>query len=147
MSVEGPPRRAVLLAVAALAPAASAAEADAALEAAERAVTGGTVPEEGGIVLRLPALAETGAQVPVAVAVESPTTAEGHVVSIHLFATRNPTPGIASFHLSPALARAEVQTRIRLAEDQRVVALAVLSDGRVRRAAAETRVATGGCLG
>jgi hypothetical protein len=40
-----------------------------------------------------------------------------------------------------------VQTRIRLAEDQRVVALAVMSDGRVRRAAAATRVATGGCLG
>lgn len=42
-------------------------------------MTGGAVPEEGGIALRLPALAENGAQVPVAVAVERPMAAEGHV--------------------------------------------------------------------
>jgi sulfur-oxidizing protein SoxY len=39
-----------------------------------------------------------------------------------------------------------VQTRIRLAEDQRLVVLAQMSDGRVLRAAAEVRVTTGGCL-
>jgi sulfur-oxidizing protein SoxY len=139
-------RRAVLLALCAM-PAGRARAQDGALEAAIRAVTGGAAAEEGGIALRLPGLAETGAQVPVTVVVDSPMTPEEHVVAIHLFATRNPTPGVASFHLSPALARAEVQTRMRLAEDQAVVAVAVLSDGRVRRAAAETRVATGGCLG
>jgi sulfur-oxidizing protein SoxY len=137
-------RRALLLALVALP---AAARADAALEAAMREAVGPTEPEEGGMALRLPALAENGAQVPLTVTVDSPMTAEQHVVSIHVFATRNPTPGVASFHLSPALARAEVQTRIRLAEDQQVVALAVLSDGRVLRAAAETRVAVGGCLG
>lgn len=137
-------RRALLLALVALP---GAARAVPALEAAMREVAGAAEPEEGGMALRLPALAENGAQVPLAVTVESPMTPEEHVVSIHLFATRNPTPWVASFHLSPALGRAEVQTRIRLAEDQQVVALAVLSDGRVRRAAAGTRVATGGCLG
>ncbi|WP_135467404.1 thiosulfate oxidation carrier protein SoxY [Crenalkalicoccus roseus] len=137
-------RRALLLALVALP---AAARADAALEAAMREAVGPAEPEEGGMALRLPALAENGAQVPLTVTVDSPMTAEQHVVSIHLFATRNPTPGVASFHLSPALARAEVQTRIRLAEDQQVVALAVLSDGRVLRATAETRVAVGGCLG
>jgi sulfur-oxidizing protein SoxY len=142
------PRRAALLLTAAPAAAAAAGSAEApAVEAAIREVTGAAPVEEGGIALRLPALAENGAQVPLAVVVDSPMTPESHVVSIHLFATRNPTPSVARFHLSPALARAEVQTRIRLAEDQRVVALAVMSDGRVRRAAAETRVATGGCLG
>ena len=55
-------------------------------------------------------------------------------------------PGVASFRLTPLLARAEVQTRIRLAEDQRVVRRWRSQDGRVRRAAAETRVTTGGCL-
>ena len=103
--------------------------------------------EDGGpIALRLPAVAENGGQVPLTVSVESPMTEADHVTAIHVFATRNPTPGVASFHLSPALGRAEVQTRIRLAEDQRVVALARLSDGRVLRAAAEARVVTGGCL-
>ena len=69
-----------------------------------------------------------------------------HVAAIHVFATRNPTPGVASFRLSPALARAEVQTRIRLAEEQRIVLLAQMNDGRGRRATAEIRVTTGGCL-
>lgn len=137
-------RRSLLLTLAAL-PAGAAAPP--ALEAAIRDLVGEARMEEGGMALRLPATAENGGQVPVTVSVESPMTAADHVVRIHLLATRNPTPGIASFHLSPALARAEVQTRIRLAEDQQVVALAVLSDGRVRRMAAETRVATGGCIG
>lgn len=141
------PRRAVLLGLVALPAGAALAQDAASMQAAIAAIAGGRAVEEGGMALRLPALAENGAQVPLAVTVESPMTAADHVVAIHLFATRNPTPGLASFHLSPALARAEVQTRIRLAEDQQVVAIAVLSDGRVRRAAAETRVATGGCLG
>lgn len=137
-------RRALLLAIVALP---AAAQGDTALEAAIRNAIGAAPVEEAGIVLRLPAIAENGAQVPVSVSVDSPMTPESHVVSIHLFATRNPTPSLARFHLSPALARADVQTRIRLAEDQLVVALAVMSDGTVRRVAAATRVATGGCLG
>lgn len=142
------PRRAALgaaLCLVALPLCALAADEDA-LAAAMRDAVGDATPVEGSIELRLPAVAENGAQVPLTVSVESPMTAADHVVSVHLFATRNPTPGIATFHLSPALGRAEVQTRIRLAEDQRVVALAQLSDGRVLRAAAETRVATGGCI-
>jgi sulfur-oxidizing protein SoxY len=123
---------------------------DEALAAAIREAVGeaaAEAAEEGGIVLRVPAVAENGAVVPLAVVVESPMTAADHVGAIHVFATRNPTPGIASFHLTPALGRAEVQTRIRLAEDQRIVVLARHADGRVRRAAAEVRVSVSGCLG
>ncbi|MFZ4410346.1 MAG: thiosulfate oxidation carrier protein SoxY [Paracraurococcus sp.] len=137
-------RRRLLLTLAMLPAGAAAAPA---LEAAQRALVGDAAIEAGGMVLRLPALAEHGGQVPVTVTVESPMTAADHVTHIHLLATRNPTPGLVSFTLSPALSRAEVQTRIRLAEDQQVVALAVLADGRVRRAVAETRVVTGGCIG
>jgi sulfur-oxidizing protein SoxY len=117
-----------------------------ALAAAIRAQVGDATPEEGGIALRVPAVAENGGQVPVTVVVDSPQTAADHVAAIHLFATRNPTPGVASFHLTPLLPRAEVQTRIRLAEDQRIVAVAQLSNGRVLRSTAEIRVTTGGCL-
>lgn len=148
MTAASATRRALLLGLVALpAGAALAQSASAEVEAAIVAVTGGRPVEETGLALRLPPQAENGGQVPVGIVVESPMTPEDHVVAIHLFATRNPTPGVASFHLSPALGRAEVQTRIRLAEDQQVVAIAVLSDGRIRRTAAETRVATGGCLG
>ena len=145
--MDGTGRRGLLLGFVALPAGIAWAQEAPGLEAAMQGVIAGRPVEEAGIALRLPTQAENGGQVPLTVAVESPMTAADHVVSIHVFATRNPTPGVAVFHLSPALGRAEVQTRIRLAEDQRVVALAVLNDGRIRRAAAETRVATGGCLG
>jgi sulfur-oxidizing protein SoxY len=116
------------------------------LDAAIREQVGDARIEDGGITLRAPVVAENGGQVPVTVLVDSPQTAAQHVSAIHLFATRNPTPGVASFRLTPLLARAEVQTRIRLSEEQRVIALAQMSDGSVRRAVAEVRVTMGGCL-
>jgi len=119
---------------------------EAELEAAIRELVGDAMIQDGGVRLSLPAIAENGAQVPLTVAADSPMTPADHVTAIHLLATRNPTPGIASFRLSPALARAEVQTRIRIAEEQAVIALAVHADGRVVRAAASLKVTTGGCL-
>lgn len=117
-----------------------------ALAGAIREQVGDGQPLDAGIVLRAPATAENGGQVPLTILVESPQTLAEHVTAIHVFATRNPTPGVASFRLTPGLARAEVQTRIRLAENQSVIVLAQMSDGRLRRATAEIRVATGGCL-
>ena len=125
-------------------PCLAAAESD--VQAAIRAAAGDTEPQDGGIVLSLPARAENGAQVPVTVLVDSPQTAELHAQAITLIATRNPTPGVASFRLSPSLARAELQARVRLAEDQTLIAIARMSDGTVRRATAEARVVAGGCV-
>jgi sulfur-oxidizing protein SoxY len=130
----------------ALLPAGATAATDDALAAAIRDAVGDAAITDGGIALRAPATAENGGQVPITVLVDSPMTAGDHVTAIHVFATANPTPGVASFRLTPLLARAEVQTRIRLAEAQRVIVLAQTNDGRVRRAVAEVRVTTGGCL-
>lgn len=116
------------------------------LTAAIRALVGDAPIVDGGVTLRLPEVAENGAQVPLSVLVDSPMNATDYVTAIHILATRNPTPGIASFYLSPVLARAEAQTRIRIAEAQEVIALAVHADGRVRRAVVALRVTTGGCL-
>ena len=102
--------------------------------------------EEGGITLDVPRQAENGAQVPITIHVDSPMTAEDHVTAIHVVATANPTPGIGTFLLSPMLGRAEVATRIRLAEAQEILVLAELSDGRVLQAAAEVSVSLGGCV-
>ena len=117
-----------------------------AMQAAVLRFTGGAQLRTGRISLDISPLVENGNTVPLSVLVDSPMTAADHVAAIHVLATRNPTPGVATFRLTPLLARAEVQTRIRLAEDQRVIVLAQHSDGRVRRAVAEVRVTTGGCL-
>jgi sulfur-oxidizing protein SoxY len=130
----------------ALLPAGAAASTDDALAAAIRDAVGDAPITDGGVVLRAPVTAENGGQVPIAILAESPMTAADHVTAIHVFATANPTPGVASFRLTRMLARAEVQTRIRLAEAQRIIVLAQHSDGRVKRATAEVRVTTGGCL-
>ncbi|MCC7428878.1 MAG: hypothetical protein IT557_18450 [Alphaproteobacteria bacterium] len=56
----------------------------------------------GGLALRLPGIAENGAQVPLTVTAKGALSAGRHVKAIHHFATRNPTPGIASYSFSPA---------------------------------------------
>jgi len=119
---------------------------EAALASAIREAIGDSVPQDGGIELRVPAVAENGAQVPLSILVDSAMTEADHVRAIHVFAPRNPTPGVASFHLFAGLARAEVQTRIRVAEEQAILVLAVHADGSIRRAAAALKVTRGGCL-
>ncbi|MBI5132715.1 MAG: sulfur oxidation protein SoxY [Rhodopseudomonas palustris] len=116
------------------------------VDAAIRDLIGNATPRDGGISLQVPETAENGAVVPVTVVVDSPMTAEHHVRAIHLIATRNPTPGIASFRLSPASGKAEVAMRIRLAEKQTLLVFAEHSDGTVNRAAVEIKVSVGGCL-
>jgi sulfur-oxidizing protein SoxY len=118
---------------------------DAEVAAALEAVLAGRSPLEAGLEIEVPALAENGGQVPVTIRADSPMTAADHVTAIHLIATQNPTPGIGTFRLSPRLARADVFTRIRLAEGQRLWVLAELSNGTVLSAAAEVAVTTGGC--
>ena len=113
--------------------------------AAIRAVVGDREVVDGGIDLDLPAEAQNGGSVPMTVVVESPMTQDDHVRSIHVFATQNPSPYIADFTLTPASGRAEVSTRIRLADDQEVIVLAELSDGRLLRASADVAVTVGGC--
>jgi sulfur-oxidizing protein SoxY len=129
----------------ALAPAARAVIPDDVAAAIRRRV-GDVDALEGGFVFDLPENIENGAFVPFSVEVDSPMTPDDHVVAVHLFATRNPTPEIASFVFTPRSGRAAVQSRLRLAEDQTVLAYAVFSDGRVRRAAAAAEVAIGGCV-
>jgi len=116
------------------------------VDAAIRELIGNAAPRDGGIVLQVPESAENGAVVPVTVIVDSPMTAERHVRAIHLVATKNPTPGIATFKLSPASGKAQISMRIRLAEKQTLLVFAEHSDGTVHRAAADIKVSVGGCL-
>lgn len=134
-----PARRAVLLSLLAL-PVAAAAETDA-LRAALEEVLRGRTAEEGGIEIAAPRLAENGQQVPITIRVP-----DAEARAIHVLAPGNPTPGVATFRFHQGIARAEVQTRIRLAEGQRVLVLAELADGTLRQAAVEIGVTTGGCL-
>jgi len=99
------------------------------LATALRETFGETEIRRGRVKLDIALIAEDGTIVPTTIAVDSPMTEIDHVQEIHLFAERNPLPRVAAFHLGPHNGRAQVSTRIRLAEAQRVVAVARMNDG------------------
>lgn len=108
-------------------------------------LTAGATPVEGKVTLELPEIAENGNFVPLTVSVESPMTTEDHVTAIHILSTANPVARVASFHLSPRNGVAKVQSRMRLAKTQDVIALVQLSNGLMAIATAAVKVTIGGC--
>ncbi|MDP3321098.1 MAG: thiosulfate oxidation carrier protein SoxY [Bosea sp. (in: a-proteobacteria)] len=109
-------------------------------------VTEGAVPERARIRLEIPALAENGNSVDTRIVVDSPMTEADHVRWIHLIAEKNPFPDMARFHLGPRAGRAEVATTLRIAQSQKVVALASLSDGRFVMTDADIVVTLSACI-
>ena len=111
-----------------------------------RDLVGASPLREGGIRLTIPELADTGHSVPVTIDVDSPMTANDFVKSIHLIAPRNPRPLAASVFLSALSGRASFATRMRLAGEQEVVAIAKLSDGSHCLARAKVVVTVSSCI-
>jgi len=101
----------------------------ASLAAAIHQVAGEAAIKPGKIKLSIPPLVENGNAVAITVSVDSPMTAAEHVKSIHVFTEKNPQPNVISAKLGPRAGKAEVSTRIRLADTQQVVAICELSDG------------------
>lgn len=99
----------------------------------------------GRVTLMIPPLVENGNLVTMKVSVESPMTKADYVQAIHIVAEGNPLPNVVSFYLSPRAGRAEVTTRIRLGDSQRVRAIAQMSDGSFWQGDAETLVTLAAC--
>jgi sulfur-oxidizing protein SoxY len=115
------------------------------LAGAIREVVGGAVVHTGKVKLEVPPLVENGNTVPVTVSVASPMTEAEHVKSIHIFNEKNPQPNVGNFHLGPRAGRAQISTRIRLADSQKVVVVAKLSDGSFWSTTAEVVVTLAAC--
>jgi sulfur-oxidizing protein SoxY len=115
------------------------------LAAAIRQVVGAATVQPGKVRLEVPPLVENGNTVPMTVSVVSPMTPEDHVKSIHVFNEKNPQPNIGHFHLGPASGRAQISTRIRLADSQKVVAIAAMSDGSFWSASVDVVVTLAAC--
>lgn len=102
--------------------------------------TGGAEAGTGDITLTAPEIAENGNTVPVSV------NAPG-AVAIAVFATGNPTPGVAVFNFGPLAGSQSASTRMRLAGTQDVVAIAKMADGSYIKASSTVKVTIGGCGG
>jgi sulfur-oxidizing protein SoxY len=94
-----------------------------------RQIAGGAEVKTGKVKLDLPPLVENGNSVAVTVSVDSPMTAENHVKAIHVVTEKNPQPNVISVKLGPRSGKPDIQTRIRLADTQSVIAICELSDG------------------
>ncbi|MBW7972616.1 SoxY-related AACIE arm protein [Bradyrhizobium sp. BR 10289] len=115
------------------------------LNTAIRNVVGEAQIRTGKVKLDIPPLVENGNTVPMTVSVASPMMASDYVKSIHVFNEKNPQPNIGNFYLTPSSGRAQVSTRVRLADTQKVVAIARLSDDTFWQVAAEIVVTLAAC--
>ena len=115
------------------------------LATAIRNVVGKAAIHTGKVRLDIPPLVENGNTVPMTVSVANPMTADDYVKSIHVFNEKNPQPNIGNFHLGPHAGRAQISTRIRLADSQKVLAVARLSDDTFWSATVDVVVTLAAC--
>ena len=85
--------------------------------------------QEGRVKVTVPPISENGFSVPMTVEVESPMSDEDFVKRIGVYAEKNPLPNVANFDFGPQAGLAKVSTRIRMADSQRIIAVAEMSDG------------------
>lgn len=98
------------------------------------------------VTLTTPMLADNGSLVPLGVHVQSPMTEHDHVTHLYLLSQRNPVTRMAVFQLGPWNGQAEINTRVRLAGSQAVVALARLSSGEFRFGQIDIIVTESACV-
>ena len=108
-------------------------------------ITDGAAIKDGKVTLTIPPLVENGNLVVLKVGVDSPMTANDYVKTIHVIAEANPSPNIFTVYLTPRSGTANVTTRVRLADSQRVWAIAQMSNGSFWRGSAETLVTLSAC--
>jgi sulfur-oxidizing protein SoxY len=94
----------------------------------------------------VPPLIENGNTVPLTVSVESPMTEADHVKTIHVFNEKNPQPHVFNASLGPRNGRAVVGTRIKLADTQKIVGIAEMSNGEFWTASANVIVTIAACI-
>jgi sulfur-oxidizing protein SoxY len=117
-----------------------------AMAAAIKEVVGAGTIREGKVKLELPPLVENGNTVPLTVSVESPMTPADHVKAIHVFNEKNPQPHVFSARLGPQNGKAVITTRIKLADSQKIIALAETSTGQFFSASADVIVTLAACI-
>ncbi len=100
----------------------------------------------GRVNVKLPALAENGNSVRMQITVDSPMSDADHVIAVQVFAEANPLPDIVRFELGPLAGSAEIETRIRVAAEQHITAVAEMSDGSLWSGSAHIIVTEAACL-
>jgi sulfur-oxidizing protein SoxY len=111
-----------------------------------RQVVGEAGVKPGKVKLDIPPLVENGNTVQYTVTVDSPMSATNYVKAIHVFNEKNPQPNVISVHLGPRAGRASFTSRARLADSEKIVAIAELSDGSFWSDTVEVVVTVAACV-
>ncbi len=127
-----------------MAPGSTVAKKPEAMEAIEKIIGANSV-RDGRVNLVIPPLVESGNLVVIKLSIESPMTANNYVKAVHVISEANPFPNIFTAYFTPRSGRAELTTRVRLADSQRVWAIAQMSDGSFWRGYADTLVTLSAC--
>lgn len=98
--------------------------------------------ESDAVAINAPAIAESGANVPLEIMVDIDAA---NLKAIHGFVDRNPLPHIFSIGLGPLSSQNYFTTRIRIAETAPIRVVAETNDGQYLLGSAVTRVTVGGC--
>jgi sulfur-oxidizing protein SoxY len=106
----------------------------------------GRTPRWERLRLELPALADNGLAVPMKLMMPGPFAPGPTVQAVHLFSEKNPVPDMAVFEFPAPVEKIEIDSRVRLAGSQRVVAVAAMSDASLYAAMAEVVVTIAACL-
>src|SRR5258705_5887418 len=118
----------------------------AAMQALIRKTVGQAQLRKGKVTLDIPPIVENGNSVSVDITVDSPMTLADHVKTIHVFNEKNPLPNVITVHLGPRAGRAKIATRIRLADTQKIIAIAEMNDGTFWSDEVEVIVTIAACL-
>ena len=99
------------------------------LAALVKAYTQGAVVLPGKVKLDISPLVDNGNSVPITISVTSPMSATDYVKSIAMFNEKNPQHDVIRVQLGPRSGKASISARVRLANSQKLIAVAQLSDG------------------
>ncbi len=108
-----------------------------------RALVGEGTLAPGRVKLDIPELVENGNAVAMTASVED---VSDKVVSLSVFAERNPLPHVITATFGPRSGRPWLQTHIRLATSQTVIAVAKCADGRCWSDSVDLLVTLAACI-
>jgi sulfur-oxidizing protein SoxY len=99
----------------------------------------------GHVDLDMPVVAEDGRVVPVIIESDLPMTGDRFVKGVHLIVDHNPDAHLAAFHLTPALGRVSLSTRIKMKRTTWVRAILETNTGEVWAGYSRVLVTLNGC--
>ncbi len=116
------------------------------MQVAIDAVVHGRPLRDGKVTLDIQPLIDNGNTVPMRVSVDSAMSDTDRVRAIHVFNERNPQPHVLSVRFGPLAGKAELATRIKLGDTQKVIAIAEMQDGSLWRAGIDVIVTIAACI-